>query len=110
MQMSENLVAVSDATFEQDVLQANKPVLVDFWASWCGPCRALTPVLEEVSSHYSDRVTFVKINVDDNPETPAKYGVRSIPTLILFKNGDVEAIKVSSLTKSQLTAFLDEHL
>lgn len=108
--MSENLVAVSDATFEQDVLQANKPVLVDFWASWCGPCRALTPVLEEVSTQYSDRVTFVKVNVDDNPETPAKYGVRSIPTLILFKNGDVEAIKVSSLTKSQLTAFLDEHL
>ena len=100
----------SDATFETEVLKSDKPVLVDFWAPWCGPCRALTPVLEEVATEYADRVNFVKINVDDNTQTPAKYGVRSIPTLMLFEEGDVKAMKISSLTKSQLTAFLDENL
>ena len=102
------LGATSDASFEQDVIKANVPVLLDFWAPWCGPCRALTPVLEDVAPHYEEKVRFLKINVDDNPETAARYGVRGIPTLLLFKNGEVAATKVGALTKSQLTELLDE--
>lgn len=108
--MSDHIKTVTDANFEQDVLNAGKPVLVDFWAEWCGPCRALTPILEEVAASYGEKVTIAKINVDENTQIPSKYGVMSIPTLILFKNGQVEATKIGSLSKSQLTAFIDSNI
>lgn len=105
-----NLNAVNDLNFESAVIQADKPVLVDFWAEWCGPCRMISPILDEVASAYSDRLQIVKLNVDENTEIPQKYGVRGIPTLLLFKNGTLEGTHVGALSKSQLTAFLDKHL
>lgn len=108
--MSDHIKVVTDASFEQDVINSNKPVLVDFWAEWCGPCRALTPILEEVAGTHSNDVTFAKINIDENPQAPSKFGVMSIPTLILFKNGQVEAVKMGLLTKSQLSAFVESHM
>ena len=107
--MSEHIKAVTDGSFEQDVLQAGKPVLVDFWAEWCGPCRALTPILEDVAVSNGDKVTFAKLNIDENPLTPSKYGVMSIPTLILYKNGQVAATKMGLLSKSELNAFVDSN-
>lgn len=107
--MSANIKVITDANFEQDVLNSGKPVLVDFWAEWCGPCRALTPILEDVAANHGDSVSFAKINIDENPETPSKYGVMSIPTLILFKNGQVEAVKMGLLSKSQLSAFIESN-
>lgn len=107
--MSEHIKTISDTSFEQDVLQAGKPVLVDFWAEWCGPCRALTPILEEVAQANSEKVTFAKLNIDDNPQTPSKYGVMSIPTLIMYKNGQVVATKMGLLSKSELSAFVDSN-
>lgn len=107
--MSSLIKAVSDASFDNDVLKSDKPVLVDFWAEWCGPCRALTPILEEVAASHSSSMIFAKINVDENGQTAAKYGVMSIPTLIIFKNGQVEAVKMGLLTKSQLIAFVESH-
>lgn len=104
------IVHVSDDSFEQDVLNSSDPVLVDYWAEWCGPCKMIAPVLEEVAKEYSGKLRIAKLNIDDNPNTPPKYGIRGIPTLMLFKNGEVEATKVGAVSKSQLTAFLDGNL
>lgn len=108
--MSENIVHVSDDTFEDDVLKSAQPVLIDYWAEWCGPCKMIAPVLEEIAAEYSGKIKVAKLNIDDNPATPPKYGIRGIPTLMLFKNGSVEATKVGAVSKSQLTAFLDGNL
>ena len=108
--MNEFIHHVSDATFEPEVLKSDVPVLVDYWAEWCGPCKAIAPVLDEVAKEYSGRLKVAKVNVDENQEIPKKYGIRGIPTLMLFKNGAVEAQKVGSLSKSQLTAFLDSNI
>ncbi len=108
--MSDAIVHATDQGFDQEVLQADRPVLVDYWAEWCGPCKMIAPILEEIAGDYGDRLKIVKLNIDENPETPPKYGIRGIPTLMLFKDGQVEATKVGALSKSQLTAFLDSNL
>ena len=101
---------ISDASFETDVLQADKPVLVDYWAEWCGPCKMIAPILDEVSQTYKDKVQIAKMNVDENRDIPAKFGIRGIPTLMLFKDGQLAATKVGAMSKAQLTAFLDQQL
>jgi thioredoxin 1 len=101
---------VTDDTFEPEVLQSETPVLVDYWAEWCGPCKSIAPILDEVAKEYEGRLKIAKINVDENQSTPAKFGIRGIPTLMLFKNGNVEATRVGALSKSQLTAFLDSNI
>ena len=101
---------VSDASFQADVLDADGPVLVDFWAEWCGPCKAIAPILEDVATAYSGKLQVAKMNVDDNRDVPAKHGIRGIPTLILFKDGQVTATKVGALSKAQLTAFIDQQI
>ncbi len=108
--MSEHILYVTDTTFPTEVLQAPLPVLVDYWAEWCGPCRMIAPSLEEVAKEYAGRLTVTKLNVDENQQTPQKYGIRGIPTLMLFKNGNIEATKVGAVSKSQLTAFIDSHI
>jgi len=108
--MSDKIVHVTDSEFEGDVLGSEKPVLVDYWAEWCGPCKMIAPILEEIAEEYAGKVTIAKLNIDDNPQTPPKDGIRGIPTLMLFKEGNVEATKVGAVSKSQLSAFLDSHL
>jgi thioredoxin 1 len=108
--MSEHIHYVSDSTFEQEVLQAGLPVLVDYWADWCGPCKMISPVLDEVAREYAGRLKVCKLNIDENQGTPPKFGIRGIPTLMIFKNGNVEATKVGALSKSQLTAFVDSNI
>lgn len=108
--MSEQIVHLSDDSFESEVLKSSVPVLVDYWAEWCGPCKMIAPVLDEIAGEYADKIKIAKLNIDDNPNTPPKYGIRGIPTLMLFKDGEVEATKVGAVSKSQLTAFIDSNL
>ena len=108
--MSDRIVHVTDGSFEEDVLNAEDPVLVDYWAEWCGPCKAIAPILGEIAEEYAGRLKIAKLNIDENPSTPPKYGIRGIPTLMLFKDGNVEATKVGALSKSQLSAFLDSNI
>ena len=105
-----SLKQVTDASFDADVLQSSVPVLVDFWASWCGPCRMIAPILDELAADYGDKISIVKINVDENQESPAKFGIRGIPTLLLFKNGTLMGTKVGAASKSQLATFIDSHI
>ena len=107
---SELIVHVTDDSFEEDVLKSGEPVLVDYWADWCGPCKMIAPVLDEIAGEYQGRVKVAKLNIDENPNTPPRYGIRGIPTLMLFKDGEVEATKVGAVSKSQLTAFIDSNL
>lgn len=108
--MSEHIHYVTDDTFEQEVLQSPLPVLVDYWADWCGPCKMISPILDEVAKEYAGRLKVCKLNIDENQQIPPKYGIRGIPTLMIFKNGNVEATKVGALSKSQLTAFVDSNI
>jgi thioredoxin 1 len=104
------IVHITDAMFDSEVLKADKPVLVDFWADWCGPCKMIAPILDDVSKDYAGKLKVAKLNIDENPATPPKYGIRGIPTLMIFKSGNVEATKVGAVSKSQLTAFIDSNL
>ncbi len=108
--MSEHITAITDDTFEELVLKSETPVLVDYWAEWCGPCKAIAPVLDELAPEYAGKVKIVKMNMDENPNTPPKYGIRSIPTLMIFKNGTVEDTKLGALSKAQLAEFLDANV
>ena len=108
--MSNNIVYVTDQSFDDEVLNVDGPVLVDFWAEWCGPCKMIAPILDEIADEYAGKVRVTKLNIDENPATPPKYGIRGIPTLMLFKDGNVEATKVGAVSKSQLTAFLDSNI
>ena len=108
--MSDSVLHVSDSEFNETVIKANGPVLVDYWAEWCGPCKMIAPVLDAIAEEYAGKLTVVKINIDENPQTPQHYGVRGIPTLMLFKDGEVEATKVGALTKSELVKFIDSNI
>ena len=108
--MSEHIHYITDDSFAAEVLQSEQPVLVDYWAEWCGPCKMIAPILDDVAKDYAGKLKVAKLNIDDNQETPAKYGIRGIPTLMLFKGGNVEATKVGALSKSQLTAFIDSNI
>ena len=108
--MTSKIVHISDDSFSEEVLNADGPVLIDYWAEWCGPCKMIAPILDELAEEYSGRLKIAKLNIDDNPETPPKYGIRGIPTLMLFKDGNVEATKVGAVSKSQLTAFIESNV
>jgi len=108
--VSDSIVHVTDDSFQSEVLDAAEPVLVDYWADWCGPCKMIAPILDEIAQEYAGKIKVAKLNIDENPQTPPKYGIRGIPTLMLFKNGNVEATKVGAVSKSQLTAFIDSNL
>lgn len=108
--MSEHIINVSDDTFDQEVLSSDTPVLVDYWAEWCGPCKMIAPVIDQLADEYNGRLKVAKLNIDENQDTPPKYGIRGIPTLMLFKDGEVKATKVGSLSKTQLAEFLDSHI
>ncbi len=108
--MSEQIIHVTDDSFEAEVLKSDQPVLVDYWAEWCGPCKMIAPILDEIAADYAGKLKIAKLNIDENPGTPPKYGIRGIPTLMLFKDGNVEATKVGAVSKSQLTAFIDSNL
>ena len=108
--MSDNIAYISDDSFDDEVLKSDQPVLVDYWAEWCGPCKMIAPILDEIAEEYAGKLKVAKLNIDDNPGTPPKYGIRGIPTLMLFKGGNVEATKVGAVSKSQLTAFIDSNL
>lgn len=108
--MSEKIVYVTDDTFEEEIIKTDVPVLVDYWADWCGPCKMIAPILDEIAEEYDGKLKVAKLNIDENPNTPPKYGIRGIPTLMLFKGGNVEATKVGAVSKSQLTAFIDSNL
>ena len=108
--MNDKIVHTNDNNFESDVLNSDKPVLLDFWAEWCGPCKMIAPLLDDAADEYGDRLNVVKLNIDENPNTPQKYGIRSIPTLMLFKGGDVQAQKLGAMSKSQLAEFLENNL
>ncbi len=108
--MSDNISHITDESFEAEVLQCDRPVLVDYWAEWCGPCKMIAPILDEIAEEYAGKLKIAKLNIDDNPSTPPKYGIRGIPTLMIFKDGDVEATKVGAVSKSQLTAFIDQSI
>ena len=108
--MGANTVEFTDANFDAEVLQSQQPVLVDYWAEWCGPCKMIAPILDEIAKDYAGKLKVAKVNIDDNQATPAKFGIRGIPTLMIFKNGNVEATKVGALSKSQLAAFIDSNL
>jgi len=108
--VNKHITHVTDETFEQEVLKADRPVLLDYWAEWCGPCKMIAPILDEIAEEYADKIKVAKLNIDENPNTPPKFGIRGIPTLMLFKNGNVHATKVGALSKSQLTAFLDSNI
>ena len=108
--MSDLITYVTDETFESEVLSAESPVLVDFWADWCGPCKMIAPILDEIANEYDGKIKVAKLNIDENPNTPPRYGIRGIPTLMLYKNGNVEATKVGAVSKSQLTAFIDSNI
>lgn len=108
--MSNNIIALTDATFEAEVIEANLPVLVDFWAQWCGPCKAIAPMLDDIAQKYEGKVKITKLDVDQNPATPPKFGIRGIPTLILFKDGQVQATQVGMISKTDLMSFIDKHI
>jgi len=108
--VSDRIIHVTDDTFEQEVLQSQTPVLVDYWAEWCGPCKMIAPALDQIASEYAGRLKVAKLNIDENQSTPPRYGIRGIPTLMLFKNGNLEATKVGAVSKSQLAAFIDSNI
>jgi thioredoxin 1 len=108
--VSENIVHITDDSFEEQVLQSQTPVLVDYWAEWCGPCKMIAPALDQIAQEYAGRLKIAKLNIDENQATPPKYGIRGIPTLMIFKNGNLEATKVGALSKTQLAAFIDSNI